>query len=59
MGVGGEKISSVNWGIVKDMVWAWVLTFSGLWVDRLSGSKAVCLFILMWERIWISWLQTE
>lgn len=30
MGVGASKrISSVNWGIVKEMLWAWVLTFPG------------------------------
>ena len=30
MGVGAAKrASSVNWGIVKEMVWAWVLTFPG------------------------------
>ena len=28
MGVGAAKrISSVNWGVVKEMVYAWVLTF--------------------------------
>ena len=30
MGVGAAKrISSVNWGVVKEMVWTWVLTFPG------------------------------
>ena len=30
MGVGASKrISSVNWGIVKEMVTAWILTFPG------------------------------
>ncbi|MCX7657160.1 MAG: inorganic phosphate transporter, partial [Oscillospiraceae bacterium] len=30
MGVGAEKrISSVDWGIVKEMVFAWVMTFPG------------------------------
>jgi len=30
MGVGASKrISSVNWGIVKEMVIAWLLTFPG------------------------------
>jgi PiT family inorganic phosphate transporter len=30
MGVGAAKrLSSVNWGIVKEMVMAWVLTFPG------------------------------
>jgi PiT family inorganic phosphate transporter len=30
MGVGASRrISSVNWGVVKDMVLAWVLTFPG------------------------------
>lgn len=30
MGVGAAKrLSSVNWGIVNEMVWTWVLTFPG------------------------------
>lgn len=30
MGVGAAKrVSSVNWGVVRDMVYAWVLTFPG------------------------------
>jgi PiT family inorganic phosphate transporter len=30
MGVGAaRRISSVNWGIVKEMIIAWVLTFPG------------------------------
>ncbi|CZQ95298.1 phosphate transporter [Trichococcus palustris] len=30
MGVGaGNRLSSVNWATVKEMVWAWVLTFPG------------------------------
>jgi PiT family inorganic phosphate transporter len=30
MGVGAAKrVSSVNWGIVRDMAMAWVLTFPG------------------------------
>ncbi|MGD9568793.1 MAG: anion permease [Sedimentibacter sp.] len=30
MGVGAAKrLSSVNWGIVREMVWTWVLTFPG------------------------------
>ena len=30
MGVGAEKrVSSVDWGIVKEMVFAWVMTFPG------------------------------
>jgi PiT family inorganic phosphate transporter len=30
MGVGAAKrISNVNWGVVKEMVMAWVLTFPG------------------------------
>jgi PiT family inorganic phosphate transporter len=30
MGVGAAKrLSSVNWGVVRDMVSAWVLTFPG------------------------------
>lgn len=45
MGVGaGKRISSVNWGIVKDMVWAWVLTFPGC---GLIGFLVVKLFIYL------------
>ena len=30
MGVGAAKrVSSVNWGIVKEMIFAWVMTFPG------------------------------
>jgi len=30
MGVGASRrLSAVNWGVVKEMVWAWVLTFPG------------------------------
>lgn len=30
MGVGAAKrVSSVNWGVVKEMVWTWFLTFPG------------------------------
>ncbi len=30
MGVGAAKrLSSVNWGVVKEMVWTWILTFPG------------------------------
>ncbi len=30
MGVGAAKrLSSVNWGVVREMVWAWVMTFPG------------------------------
>ncbi|MGI6664933.1 MAG: inorganic phosphate transporter [Christensenellaceae bacterium] len=30
MGVGASKrFSSINWSVVKEMVWAWVLTFPG------------------------------
>ena len=30
MGVGAAKrLSSVNWGVVKDMVLTWILTFPG------------------------------
>jgi PiT family inorganic phosphate transporter len=30
MGVGASKrISSVNWSVVKEMVYAWILTFPG------------------------------
>ena len=24
-----KRLSSVNWGVVKEMVWTWVLTFPG------------------------------
>lgn len=30
MGVGAAKrLSSVNWGVVKEMIWTWILTFPG------------------------------
>ena len=30
MGVGAAKrFSSVNWDVVKEMAWAWILTFPG------------------------------
>jgi len=30
LGVGAAKrFSSINWGVVKEMIWAWVLTFPG------------------------------
>ncbi|GAA0754774.1 MULTISPECIES: inorganic phosphate transporter [Clostridium] len=30
MGVGAAKrLSSVNWGVVKEMLWTWILTFPG------------------------------
>jgi PiT family inorganic phosphate transporter len=30
MGVGASRrLSCVNWGVVKDMVMAWILTFPG------------------------------
>lgn len=44
MGVGAAKrISSVNWGIVKEMMYAWVLTFPGC---GLIGYVMAKLFIL-------------
>lgn len=43
MGVGAAKrISSVNWGVVKEMVWTWVLTFPGC---GLIGFLMVKLFL--------------
>ncbi len=45
MGVGASKrIRSVNWGIVKDMVLAWVLTFPGC---ALVGYLTTKLFLLL------------
>ncbi len=45
MGVGAAKrMSSVNWGIVKEMIWAWVLTFPGCGVIGFLMAK---LFILL------------
>lgn len=45
MGVGAAKrLSSVNWGFVKEMVWTWVLTFPGCGV---IGYLMVKLFILI------------
>lgn len=45
MGVGASKrFSSVNWGIVKEMVLAWLLTFPGC---GLLGYLMVKLFILI------------
>lgn len=45
MGVGAAKrLSSVNWGFVREMVWTWVLTFPGCGV---IGYLMVKLFILI------------
>jgi len=45
MGVGAAKrISSVNWGVVKEMVVAWVLTFPGC---GLLGFLMARLFMLV------------
>ncbi len=45
MGVGAAKrLSSVNWGFVKEMVFTWVLTFPGC---GLIGYLMVKLFILI------------
>ena len=46
MGVGAAKrLSNVNWGVVKDMVGAWILTFR-LWLNRVSDGEAVFEIIL-------------
>ncbi len=45
MGVGSaRRLSSVNWGVVKDMVLAWVLTFPGCGLISYLMAK-VCLLI--------------
>ena len=45
MGVGAAKrLSSVNWGVVKEMVYAWVLTFPGCGVIAYFMAK---LFIMI------------
>ncbi len=45
MGVGAAKrVSSVNWGVVKEMVLAWVLTFPGC---GLIGFLMAKLFVLL------------
>ena len=47
MGVGAAKrMSSVNWGVVKEMVYAWVLTFPGC---GLLGYIMAYLFILLFK----------
>lgn len=47
MGVGAEKrVSSVNWGVVKEMVLTWVLTFPGC---GLIGFLMVKLFMLFFK----------
>lgn len=44
MGVGAAKrISSVNWGVVKDMVLAWILTFPGCGIISYIMSKIFLL----------------
>ena len=44
MGVGAAKrLSSVNWGVVKEMVWTWVLTFPGCGVIGFLMAK-----LFMW-----------
>ncbi|MBE6621973.1 MAG: inorganic phosphate transporter [Ruminococcaceae bacterium] len=45
MGVGASKrLSAVNWGVVKEMVLTWILTFPGC---GLLGFLAVKLFLLL------------
>lgn len=45
MGVGAAKrLSSVNWGVVKEMVYAWILTFPGC---GLIGYLMAKVFILV------------
>jgi PiT family inorganic phosphate transporter len=45
MGVGAAKrLHSVNWGIVQEMVWAWILTFPGC---GLIGLLMVKLFMFI------------
>jgi len=45
MGVGASKrVSSVNWGVVKDMVLAWLLTFPGC---GLIGFLMAKLFLML------------
>lgn len=45
MGVGAAKrISSVNWGLVSEMVWTWVLTFPGC---GLIGYLMAKLFMIL------------
>ncbi len=40
MGVGASRrISAVNWGVVSDMVWAWILTFPGCGIIAYVVSK--------------------
>lgn len=46
MGVGASKrLSAVNWSIVKEMTWAWVLTFPGC---GLLGFIMAKLFMMIW-----------
>ena len=45
MGVGAaRRLSSVNWGVVKDMVMTWVLTFTGC---GLIGFAMAKLFLMV------------
>ncbi len=45
MGVGASKrLSAVNWGVVKEMVYTWILTFPGC---GLLGYLVVKLFLLI------------
>ena len=45
MGVGASRrLSAVNWGVVKDMVWAWILTFPGCGIIAYFMAK---LFIMI------------
>jgi PiT family inorganic phosphate transporter len=40
MGVGSAKrLSSVNWGVVSEMVWTWVLTFPGCGIIGYAMAK--------------------
>ncbi len=44
MGVGAAKrVSSVNWGVVKEMVLTWVLTFPGCGIIGYLMAKAFML----------------
>jgi len=45
MGVGASRrLSAVNWGVVMDMVWAWILTFPGCGIIAYIMAK---LFIII------------
>ena len=46
MGVGASKrLSNVNWSVVKEMVYAWILTFPG------CGLLRLCSCINIYENI--------